>query len=144
VAFRALHAALGLVNVNFRDTRRDANYVELGPDDRPGLRIHYEPDSGEQRRIAHALATVKRTLRTLGCIVPPGMVHVRPMGASVHYAGTLPMTRTPAPFTTTEFGQSREYHNLFLVDGATFPFLAAKNITFTLMANAVRIAEAVF
>jgi choline dehydrogenase-like flavoprotein len=33
---------------------------------------------------------------------------------------------------------------LFLVDGATFPFLAAKNITFTLMANAVRIAEAVF
>jgi hypothetical protein len=29
-----------------------------------------------------------------------------------------------------------------MVDGATFPFLPAKNITFTLMANAVRVAEA--
>jgi choline dehydrogenase-like flavoprotein len=66
------------------------------------------------------------------------------MGASVHYAGTIPMTRDAAPFTATEFGQSRDYENLFLVDGATFPFLPAKNITFTLMANAVRIAEAAF
>jgi choline dehydrogenase-like flavoprotein len=144
VAFRALHAALGLVNVNFRDTRRDTNFVELTPGERPGLRIHYAPDEGEKHRIDRALARVKKALLTLGCIVPPGMVHVRPMGASVHYAGTLPMTRTPAPFTTTEFGQSRDYENLFLVDGATFPFLAAKNITFTLMANAVRIAEAAF
>ena len=68
---------------------------------------------------------------------------MRPMGASVHYAGTLPMTKVAAPFTTTEQGQSREYANLFFVDGATFPFLPAKNITFTLMANAVRIANAV-
>ena len=91
-----------------------------------------------------ALKRVKRTLRALSCVVPPGMMHVRPMGASVHYAGTLPMTRTPAPFTVTENCQSRDFENLFLVDGATFPFLPAKNITFTLMANAVRVAETAF
>ena len=68
----------------------------------------------------------------------------RPMGASVHYAGTLPMSKDAAPFTTTEFCQSRDLDNLFVVDGATFPFLPAKNITFTLMANAVRVAEAAF
>ena len=34
--------------------------------------------------------------------------------------------------------------NLFFVDGSTFPFLPAKNITFTLMANAVRIAHCAF
>jgi choline dehydrogenase-like flavoprotein len=66
------------------------------------------------------------------------------MGASVHYAGTLPMTSEPAPFSTTELCQSRDFHNLFVVDGSTFPFLPAKNITFTLMANAVRVAEAAF
>ena len=118
--------------------------MELGPVDRPGLRIHYAPDAGERSRVAQALGTVKKALRALGCVVPPGMVHMRPMGASVHYAGTLPMTRTAAPFTTTEYCQSRDYENLFLVDGATFPFLAAKNLTFTLMANAVRIAAAAF
>jgi choline dehydrogenase-like flavoprotein len=66
------------------------------------------------------------------------------MGASVHYAGTLPMSRQAAPFTTTETCQSRDFDNLFVVDGATFPFLPAKNITFSLMANAVRVAETAF
>jgi choline dehydrogenase-like flavoprotein len=143
-AFRAVHAALGLVNVNFRDTRREENFVELTDGPVPGLRLHYQPDPGEAARIKEALGRVKRSLRSLGCVVPPGMVHIRPMGASVHYAGTIPMTRDAARFTATEFGQSRDYENLFLVDGATFPFLPAKNITFTLMANAVRIAEAAF
>lgn len=142
--FRAIHAALGLVNVNFRDTRRDENYVELSSDEAPRLCIRYSPDAGEPARIKRALGRVKRTLFRLNCVVPPGMVHVRPMGASVHYAGTLPMSRTAGPFTTTERCQSRDFENLYLVDGATFPFLPAKNITFTLMANAVRVAEAAF
>jgi hypothetical protein len=33
---------------------------------------------------------------------------------------------------------------LYFVDGTTFPALPAKNITFTLMANATRIAEEAF
>lgn len=143
-AFRAVHAALGLVNVNFRDTRRSGNFVELTEDTAPRLRLHYEPEPDESARITTELRRMKQALFQLGCIVPPGMVHLRPMGASVHYAGTIPMTRKPGPFTTTEVGQSREFENLFLVDGATFPFLPAKNLTFTLMANAVRIAETAF
>jgi choline dehydrogenase-like flavoprotein len=142
--FRAVHAALGLVNVNFRDTRRDGSFVELSNEPAPKLRIHYTPAGDEPGRIRDALRRVKRTLFSLNCVVPPGMVHMRPMGASVHYAGTLPMTRDAAPLTTTPHGRSRDFENLFLVDGATFPFLPAKNITFTLMANAARIAEAAF
>lgn len=142
--FRTVHAALGLLNVNFRDTRREQNFVELSNDDESCLRIHYEPDEGEPTRISVALRRVRRALFSLGCVVPPGMVHLRPMGASVHYAGTLPMSRSSAPLTTTEYCQSRDFENLFMVDGATFPSLPAKNLTFTLMANAVRVAEAAF
>jgi choline dehydrogenase-like flavoprotein len=74
----------------------------------------------------------------------PGMSHVRPMGASVHYAGTIPMTRREAPLTATPEGRSRDFSNLWLVDGTTFPFLPAKNLTLTLMANAARIADRSF
>ena len=142
---RATHAALGIVNINFHDTRRDENYVELDNDgETPRLRIHYAPQSGERARITDTIRRVRRVLRVLGCVVPPGMAHVRPMGASVHYTGTVPMTRAAAPLTTTEHCQSRDFENVFLIDGATFPFLPAKNVTFTLMANAVRVAQAAF
>jgi choline dehydrogenase-like flavoprotein len=143
---RSTRAALGVVNVNLHDRRRPGNTVALDPggDGTLRLAIRYAPDAGEPARIARALRIVKRALWGLGAIVPPGMVHMRPMGASVHYAGTLPMARTAQAWTTTPECESREFRGLYLVDGATFPFLPAKNITFTLMANAVRVAEAAF
>ena len=143
-AFRAVHGALGLVNVNFRDNRRTSNFIELVADDPSRIRIHYEADAEEPVRMKSALRRVKRTLRSLNCVVPPGMMHVRPMGASVHYAGTVPMTRTAASLTVDEVGHSRDIQGLYFVDGATFPFLPAKNLTFTLMANATRIATTAF
>jgi choline dehydrogenase-like flavoprotein len=63
------------------------------------------------------------------------------MGASVHYAGTFPMTRDPRPWSTDSGGRSRDFPNLWFADGSTFPSLPAKNLTFTLMANATRIAH---
>jgi choline dehydrogenase-like flavoprotein len=145
---RATRAALGVVNVNLHDTRRPDNHVTLvageggGPPTRLG--IHYAPPPGEPERMRQVIRRVTRALWALGCIVPPGMLHVRPMGASVHYAGTLPMTREPGPWTTDALCRSRDFENLYLVDGSTFPFLPAKNLTFTLMANAVRVAEGAF
>jgi hypothetical protein len=145
--FRNLHAALGLINVNFHDTRRKGSSVSLEPagdGSHPRLRIHYSPPEDEEGRIAGTLRRLRRLLWQLGCVVPPGMVHVRPMGASVHYAGTFPMSASPRPFTVSARCRSHDFDNLYLVDGASFPFLPAKNITFTLMANAARVATQVF
>ena len=137
--FRNVHAALGILNVNWSDDRREDNTLSLDEEGR--LVVEYTPPPGEARRIGRTLRTLKRVLRKLGCIVPPGMAHVRPMGASVHYAGTLPMSRGSDPLTTTPDCQSRSFENLWIVDGAPLPFLPAKNLTFTLMANAARVAE---
>lgn len=145
--FRNLHAALGLVNVNFPDRRRESCWVGLegaaGPGESP-LTVHYEAPADERGRMDRTLGRFRRALWKLGCVVPPGMSHVRPMGSSVHYSGTLPMTERAAPFTTDAHGASRELGNLWFVDGTTFPFLPAKNLTFTLMANATRIADQAF
>ena len=54
------------------------------------------------------------------------------------------MSRTNRAYTTSEYCQSHDFNNLYIVDGTTFPFLPSKNITFTLMANAVRVASAHF
>lgn len=142
--FRNMHAALGVVNVNFHDTRRDASYVSLDvaqDPGRPALVMHYTPPAGETARIARFLGRLKKVLWQLGCVVPPGMVHMRPMGASVHYAGTLPMSAAARPHTVSPDGRSHDFGNLYIADGASYPFLPAKNITFTLMANAARVAD---
>jgi len=146
--FRNARASLGLVNLNFHDSRRETCSVALdapaGPGEPAVLVTRYRPPADEPARLRSALRRVKKSLRALGCVVAPGATHIRPMGASVHYAGTLPMSREPRPFTVTREGRSHDFENLFIVDGSTFPFLPAKNITFTLMANAVRIAGEAF
>jgi choline dehydrogenase-like flavoprotein len=144
--FRNVHAALGVVNINLHDTRRGENTITFDPGTKTeaNLRMHYQPAAGEAKRMRSAIKQVRRVLRALNCLVPPGMTHVRPMGGSVHYAGLLPMSTTKAPWTTSAYGQSHDFDNLFIADGTTFPFLSAKNLTFTLMANASRIADCAF
>ena len=141
--FRIAHAALGAANVWLADRRRPENVLTIRP--RPGtehtdlvLRCAVDPPD----RFDAPLKTIKRALNKLGSIVLPGMTQRLGKGASVHYAGTLPMQRAQRPFTCTPECRSHDFRNLYFADGASFPFLPAKNLTFTLMANAVRVAHA--
>lgn len=144
--FRLLRATLGVVNINLHDTRRSDCTATLEPRrDGPSiLHLHYVPPPDDTAQIARAASRVRAALGKLGCMVPPGMTHVRPKGASVHYAGLIPMGVADAPLTSTPEGRSGQVEGLYFADGVTFPFLPAKNITFTLMANAVRVAAANF
>ena len=144
--FRNLHTALGLLNVNFADDRRPTNRVGLEPgaDGRTRLAICYVPAEDEPERVGSGLRTLRRLLLGLGCIAPPMMTRERPMGASVHYAGTFPMVADGGDWTTDATGRLRGIDGVWLADGSTFPTLPSKNLTFTLMANATRIAEEAF
>ena len=145
--FRNMRASLGIVNLNLNDRRQETNYLTLKKDPVTGyskLLIHYQPSPGEGEIINRAVETIQKSLLRIGCVVLPWMVHVRPKGASVHYSGTIPMSDTKVPYTVSKNCQSHDFDNLYIVDGTTIPFLPAKNITFTLMANAVRVAESVF
>jgi choline dehydrogenase-like flavoprotein len=145
--FRNLHGALGLVNINFPDRRRDDNYLALEAAKKPDetrLVIHYQPDAGEATRMKRGLAMFRRVLSKLGCIAPQSMTRPRPMGSSVHYSGTVPMSKEYRQLSCSGECRSYDFPNLFFVDGTTFPDLPAKNLTFTLMANAARVADQAF
>jgi choline dehydrogenase-like flavoprotein len=143
---RNLRASLGLMNINFADTRREQNALSLdkGADGRNRLLVHYTPPIGEAERVRVMIKRFRAFLMELGCIAPPNMTRLRPMGASVHYAGTLPMLAVGGDLTTEPNGRCRPFENLWVADGSTFPSLPAKNLTFTLMANATRIAREAF
>jgi len=141
--FRITHAALGAANVWLPDRRRAENVLTLRA--RQGtvqtdLVVRCAEDPPD--RFDVPLKIVKRALRKLGCVVPPGMTQRLPRGSSVHYAGTVPMQHARQPFTCNPDCRSNDFRNLYFADGASFPSLPAKNLTFTLMANAVRVAHA--
>ncbi len=141
--FRRMRAALGVANIWIADTRRTENRVRLEPrgGHAPKLVLEYGDDARDLSETGRAVETTRRALRTLGCIAPKGMVQVLGRGSSVHYAGTLPMTDRDEEHTCRADGSVRGFAGLHVVDGAGFPWLPAKNITYSLMANAVRIAE---
>jgi choline dehydrogenase-like flavoprotein len=139
--FRALRAGLGLANVNLHDRRRPESHVTIRPIDGPRteLLVNYVDDPAEPAAIAAAVSRLRRSLRELGSIVPARMTRVLPKGVSVHYAGTIPMA-SGGGLSCTPDCRVRDFPNLIVGDGASFPFLPAKNLTLTLMANAHRIA----
>lgn len=143
---RHFHPSFGVVNINLCDTRRENNYLTL--DETVGgsssLVIRYEPPETEKDTIKFSLKKMGKFFRKLGTFMPGFQVQLRPMGASVHYSGTLPMSENGSPLTTDRNCRSNDFENLYLVDGSTFPFLPAKNLTFTLMANAARVADKEF
>jgi choline dehydrogenase-like flavoprotein len=140
--FRRVRAALGVVNFWLADSRRTANVASLEHErgKTPRLVLKYGDDASDLTETHQAIATVRRALGLLGSVAPKRQTIILPRGSSVHYAGTLPMTAEDRPHTCRPDGSVRGFEGLTIVDGATFSALPAKNITFTLMANAVRIA----
>jgi choline dehydrogenase-like flavoprotein len=146
--FSNLRSSLGLLSLFFCDYRREESYVTLAPVANygeeaawPALLIHYVPSKVEEAPIRKVVTKFRHFFRTLGAPLIPGMTKIRSMGKVEHYSGTLPMSRTRKTWAVSDNCQSYDIPNMFVVDGSTFPFLPAKNLTFTLMANAARVAE---
>ena len=140
--FRRLRAGLGVANIWLPDTRRAGNVARLapGPAGHSTLVLEYGDHGHDLEAGRAAMLRAQRALRELGCLVPRRMSKLLPRGSSVHYAGTLPMSLKDREHTTRADGSVRGIAGLHVVDGAGFPWLPAKNLTYTLMANATRIA----
>ncbi len=63
---------------------------------------------------------------------------------SIHYGGSLPMRKDPRNrYETHPDGRLKGSRHVYIGDSANFSQLPAKNLTFTIMANSMRIAEGV-
>jgi choline dehydrogenase-like flavoprotein len=64
---------------------------------------------------------------------------VLPQGSSVHYAGTIPISLEERELTCDFECRLRGTRHVYIADGAVLPYLPAKGLTFTAMANANRV-----
>lgn len=86
------------------------------------------------------LSGIAKALRPLGAYAVPSFASEAPAGWGFHYAGTLPMRDTPAPYETYPDGRLWNSRRVRIIDGSVLPSLPAKNLSLTIMANAARIA----
>ncbi len=138
---RLLTNALTIAGVHHPERRSARKWVALARADGDLLNAHYELDGDERRANARDAAGIAAVLRRLGCVTLRRIA--TPHGASIHYAGTLPM-RAPgerAPLQTDEAGRIVGAERVHVADSATWRALPAKGLTLTIMANARRVAR---
>ena len=134
--------ALAFVYLPGEDSTRATARV-VAADSGPGrVRIDAEPRAESRAILARLLAHLRRLSGPLGFWRVPGLVKGTPFGFHGHLAGTLPMREAPGPLETEASGRLAGTRRVFVVDPAAFPTLPAQNLTFTAMANAMRIATA--
>jgi choline dehydrogenase-like flavoprotein len=92
-----------------------------------------------ETQFQNVLRRLRQEFRAIGALPLPGAERA-PMGLDNHYAGTCPMGGAGLLATDAQ-GQLRAMPQVHVVDGAALPGLPAKHLTFTIMANADRIAR---
>jgi choline dehydrogenase-like flavoprotein len=136
-----LTSAFGILGVSHDDRIGPLKNcrLEQSSDGTDRLVVDYELTQEEQERHARNEKKVIGFFRQLGCwpikAVRPGN------GSSIHYAGTFPMTHEGNELTCDSDCRLRATRAVYIADGSPFPYLPAKGLTFTIMANANRVAS---
>ena len=98
------------------------------------LAARYELSDDDHARINRREGLFVRALLSLVAIP---VKRIRPpMGASIHYAGTLPFAADARPLSVSPDGRLAGTRGVWVADGCGFRFLPAKGLTLSLMAYA--------
>lgn len=87
---------------------------------------------------------IVRSLFKMGVWTHPLIIQQSKPGYAIHYAGTLPMRNiTNSEYETSPDGELHKEKGVYIIDGAPFSSISSKNLSFTIMANAMRVAQGI-
>ena len=130
----------------------ESNYCEIDPDkvDKfgiPVLRFHYKWADDEVRQAKHMQDTFEQIIHEIGG-VPLGKkpdasndYGLEAPGRIIHEAGTVRMGSNPKRSALNAWQQAHDVKNLFVVDAGPFVTQGDKNVTWTILASAMRTSE---
>lgn len=91
--------------------------------------------------IRQVLRRLRAAAPALRSAIVPLMTHAVAPGKSYHVGASLPMRERPGEFECDVLGRPAGFTRVHLVDASCFSSVPATNVTFTVMANAHRIAD---
>jgi choline dehydrogenase-like flavoprotein len=143
VLFRWLQPAFVIAGIHHPDEYSEGRSLRLTEKKESltgdALIVEFNISQQAKDKIQRREKLISKALRKTGVFplkrIDPGY------GSSIHYGGTLPFDNTEVLGTTRTDGRVAGTGNVYTVDGSSFKYLPAKGITFSIMANAHRIAE---
>jgi glucoside 3-dehydrogenase (cytochrome c) catalytic subunit len=125
---------------------RYENYVDLDPDVKdawgiPVLRFHYQFGDNEKKMCEDMANAGKEMFEAAGIDVIGVNKTMLTEGWSIHELGTARMGTDPKTSVLSQFQQSHDVKNLFVVDGSSHVSASCQNPTWTIMALAWRSCE---
>lgn len=142
---RYLMSGLVIMGVHHPDRFSERKYIKLVHDEssptKDSLRAAYKLDEHETREQQRREQKFIKAMRGMGTYA---LTRINPgYGSSIHYAGTLPFSKKDEPLTLSQSGRVHGTKHVYVADSSGFNYLAAKGVTFTLLANAHLTAERV-
>jgi choline dehydrogenase-like flavoprotein len=136
-AAKYLTPALLVAQLFYPDEPAPRNYLRLCPSGE--LELCYE-----SKELGALEAYLLGLFRRIGYFGFARLCRYLAPGNSFHYAGGLPMKSAPhGRYETDKDGKLTKTQCVYVADAAGFPALPSKNHSFTLMANAMRVATKV-
>jgi len=127
--------AMAVMQVYRPSDPQEGNTLKINQDGSLIIKFH----RNQYRSIEQHLIKV---FRRIGYFSASFLIRPSEPGLSNHYAGPLPMrAKSQRPYETDRNGLLFGSQHIYIGDSASFPRLPAKNLTFTIMANAMRIAR---
>jgi len=134
---RILMPLFAIITIFHRDTPSPSKYCVLHKSSENALdvlEIYYRHSEEEIRRIEVNEKAIKRIYRRLGCWAIKAIR--RAPGSSIHYAGTLPMSKEERELTCNAEGRLFGTRSVYVADGSLISPLPSIVHTFTIMAIA--------
>lgn len=136
--FKALMPSV-VIGMIWLHSKYSQNMLHFPTDGRIVLAGGAAPNLAAQFEQARTI--IARVFRRYGAWMIPKTFTIGPPASDSHYAGTLPMSSAPRTGECDRDGEVLGLPNVHVVDGAALPAIPAKPHTFTIMANADRIAS---
>lgn len=133
---REMLPAMLVMQLFFPGAIQPAAQLSLLQNGRLSIRGH--PNVLGVRKLAPLLAA----MRSLGMWTHALLIYKPKTGHAIHYAGTLPMHESPGRYECYPDGRLAGSKRVYIADSACFSALPAKNMSFGMMCNAMRVAEA--
>lgn len=133
----------------------ESNYCEIDPNvvDKygiPVLKFNVKWSDYEIKQAKHMKETFREILHNMKAVItsgddgPENNYGLEAPGRIIHEAGTVRMGSDPKKSALNKWNQAHDCKNLFVADGAAFVSQADKNITWTILALAMRASEYLF